>query len=374
MPTLFTPTGLRFSNNMNVLRIALVGCGAISESFYAPAIAALASQEGLSVSCLVDPEQQRLSVLGTLFPSALQLTQLDRAKSDEFDLAIVASPQRFHAEQTISLLTQGVHVLCEKPLASNLTEAKAMVRVAMENDCLLAVGLFRRFFPITQWIRDLVSGKDLGSPLRFSWSEGGVFDWPAATTSFFRKEASAGGVFADLGAHVLDLLLHWFGQVADFYYQDDAMGGLEANAFLDLSFDNGVKGRVRLSRDTRIPNSVWIEFERGIVWFQGGTSGEITLQLKHCDFVAKSNLHHKLADGQSLCFAPGSPCRSYAQSFQEQIRNLCRAIRGQDSLHIPASDSLISISLIENCYANRSLINMPWLSENEQAAADSLAY
>jgi predicted dehydrogenase len=359
-------------SNREALRIALIGCGAISESFYAPAISAISGDDQLTVSCLVDPDPQRLSVLGAIFPSALRLTSLERILSWEADLAVVASPQRFHAKQSIRLLTQGLHVLCEKPLASSLSEAEAMVKTANQNQRLLAVGLFRRFFPITQFTSDLISGEDLGKPIRFSWTEGGVFDWPAATPSFFLKGSSTGGVFADLGAHVLDLLLYLFGPVSDFVYQDDSMGGLEANASLHLRFKAGVTGQVRLSRDTPIPNSVWIEFERGHLWFQGGSAGEATLHFKHSNLVAKSNLCSKSNQRIPLHLAPGDPARTYAQSFMEQIRNLCRAIRGEDTLLVPASEALASISLIENCYAKRKLMNMPWLSASEQVAAEAL--
>ena len=363
---------LSLAPKREVLRIALVGCGAISESFYGPAILAMAAEDHLSVSCLVDPDPQRLSVLGAIFPSALKLTSLERIQSEEAHLAVVASPQRFHAEQSIRLLSQGLHVLCEKPLASSLSEVKAMVKTASQNNRHLAVGLFRRFFPITQFTSDLILGEDLGKPIRFSWSEGGVFDWPAATPSFFLKGSSTGGVFADLGAHVLDLLLYWFGPVANFVYQDDSMGGLEANASLHLRFEAGVTGEVRLSRDTPIPNSVWIEFERGFLWFQGGTATEVTLHFKHSNLVANSSLYSKANQRIPFHLLPGDPARTYAQSFMEQIRNLCRAIRGEDTLLVPASEALASISLIEKCYARRKLMNMPWLSASEQVAAEAL--
>ena len=354
------------------LRIALLGCGAISELFYAPAISSLASVDQLSVTCLIDPDPSRLSLLGRSFPLAQQLRSVDELHADDVDLALIASPQRYHSEQSIKLLQQGIHVLCEKPLASNFTEAEAMVRVAKENQRFLAVGLFRRFFPITQFTSDLISGEDLGKPICFSWSEGGLFNWPAATPSFFLKDSSPGGVFADIGAHVLDLLLHWFGPVSDFAYKDDSMGGLEANASLNLRFEAGVTGQVRLSRDTPIPNSVWIEFERGLLWFQGGTAGEVTLHFKHSNLVAKSNLYSKSNQRIPFHLAPGDPARTYAQSFMEQIRNLCRAIRGEDALLVPASEALASISLIEQCYASRKLMNMPWLSASEQVAAEAL--
>lgn len=356
----------------DILRIALVGCGALSETFYAPAISAIAVEEYLSVSCLVDPDTRRTDNLGVFFPSATKLIGIDSLNPNQVDLAIIASPQRYHYDQTVIFLNHGVHVLCEKPLASSVLEVEAMVETANKNGRLLSVGLFRRFFPNTQYVCDLISGQDLGKPCRFSWSEGGVFDWPAATPSFFLREASSGGVFADLGAHILDLLLHWFGSVAEFHYEDDSMGGLEANASLHLRFERGVTGKLRLSRDTQIPNYVWIEFERGTVWFQGGVSGEVTLHLKHSDLVAKSSLYNKPVNRFASRTAHGNHALTYAQCFMEQIRNLCRAIRGEETLRIPATEALGSISLLEQCYASRKLMTMPWLSESEKLAAQAL--
>jgi predicted dehydrogenase len=350
----------------------MVGCGAIAERFYAPALSALASLDRLSVSFLVDPDPRQLSVLGNYFPSAAQNGSVEAIKANEVDLAVVASPQRYHAEQTITLLEKGVHVLCEKPLASNLAEAEAMVRTATENRRLLAVGLFRRFLPTTQFVREMILGQDLGKPVCFHWSEGGVFDWPAATPSFFQKASSPGGVFSDLGAHVVDLLLFWFGAAADFDYRDDAMGGLEANADLHLRFESGVTGKVRLSRDTPIQNSIWIEFERGTLAFQGGAAGEVELHFEHCDFIAKAQLHHP-AKGSKEVPEAGRGAQNYTQSFMEQIRNVCRAIRGQEPLRVPGTEALPSMALIEQCYAQRRLMQMPWLSAREQDGAEALA-
>ncbi|MFN9645273.1 MAG: Gfo/Idh/MocA family protein [Cyanobacteriota bacterium] len=341
-----------------VVNVAIIGCGAISELFYAPAISALNDLLPVRVTSLVDPDPYRLSVLGKIFDSASQCKQLDQLSFSNLDLAVVASPQRFHAKQVVTLLQNHVHVLCEKPLSSNLDEASVMLAAAETSDRLLAVGLFRRFWPVTRYIKDLITGRDLGDPLRFHWAEGGLFNWPAATPSFFQKSSSTGGVFADLGSHVLDLLLHWFGEVAEFEYQDDAMGGLETNAAVELRFTSGVTGQVRLSRDTPIANVAWIEFERGSVSFQPGTVAEITLQMKHSDLAADASL---------------LPAQTYTQCFAEQIRNICRAIHGEDRLLVPAREALPSMALIEQCYSSRRLMEQPWLSSEEWKTAQVLA-
>lgn len=106
-----------------------------------------------------------------------------------------------------------MHVLCVKPLACTLNEANQMVAAAQTADRLLAVGLFRRFFPALQTIKALVAGGALGTPTSFHFAEGGAFNWPAASASFFQKQHSQGGVLLDLGVHLLDLSCWWFGAI-----------------------------------------------------------------------------------------------------------------------------------------------------------------
>ena len=351
---------------------ALVGCGALAELYYAPALKGLLSAEPIRVTALVDPNQSRRAVLSRFFPGARGLASVDELKPGEADFAIVASPQKFHAAQTIALLRAGLHVLCEKPMASTVQEARSMVEAAAECRRLLSVGLFRRFFPTSRMIHELIGGNSLGKPLGFEWAEGGPFNWPAASPSFFQKSASPGGVFADIGTHVLDLLLWWFGEPDSFDYSDDAMGGIEANARLRLRFGNGVAGSVRLSRDTVIPNGTRIQFERGSVWFQGASADSLVLQLKGCTDVARSSLHSGPRPNGGIGSGFGAPAPTYPQSFMEQIRNLCQAIRGEAPLVVPGCDAVRGMDLIERCYAARTTMPMPWLNRDERAGVDRL--
>src|SRR5258707_503733 len=93
------------------LQIALVGCGALAEMYYSPALRELARAESITVSALVDPVEERLGTLGSCFPEAQKYRDLNAFQPTAVDLAIVASPQRFHAAQTIALLRSGLPVL-----------------------------------------------------------------------------------------------------------------------------------------------------------------------------------------------------------------------------------------------------------------------
>ena len=67
-------------------------------------------------------------------------------------LVIVALPHNLHAPVTIKALEAGAHVLCEKPMARTVEECDLMLNAAAAADRLVAVGHFRRFFPVAKLI------------------------------------------------------------------------------------------------------------------------------------------------------------------------------------------------------------------------------
>ncbi len=352
------------------LRLALIGCGALAELYYAPALAAVAGSSALQVAVLVDPDEKRRARLGRWFPAARQVGDDAMMAAGEVDLAILASPPRFHAAQAERLLLGGVHVLCEKPMATSGGEARRMMGAAKAAQRLLAVGMFRRFFPTAQHVKDLVTGGALGAARSFVWSEGGVFNWPAATPSFFQKTTSGGGVLADVGPHVLDLLLWWFGAPTGITCEDDAMGGVEANVRLRLAFAGGVEGTVRLSRDTRVPVETRVEFERGTVAFAGASADTLMMDLQQCSYVARSNLH---LPAKQRGMGPGAPAAGYARSFMAQLENFAAAARGREALRVRTEEAVAVQELIEHCYRIRRPMALPWLTAVEQAGATRLA-
>lgn len=344
------------------LRIVLVGCGAITENYYAPALAEARKHVALEVVGLLDPGANRIAALLKSFPNAKGVTQIAELIALKPDLAIVASPPRFHAAQTNTLLSSGAHVLCEKPMAVTVAEAESMIATARESKRLLAVGLFRRFFPALQTVKSLVTGASLGAPLSFHFAEGGVFNWPAVSASFFQRTHSTGGVLFDLGVHVLDLVHWWFGAPSSLACEDDAMGNLEANSLVRFGFTNGLAGTVRLSRDTPMSNRFVIEFERGRVTWKVGEANQLEVLFEGAPAALRGELRSNRG-----------PASTYHQSFVQQLLNVCAAIRGAESLLVPGEAGIHSLRLIEQCYAHRTLMPMPWLTNDEAKTARELA-
>jgi predicted dehydrogenase len=342
--------------------LGIVGCGAITEMYYAPSMRELEHAGYATVTAIFDPSAERVGKVGAQLKDAKQFTDFGEFVKSAPQLAIVASPVKFHAEQTITLLERGASVLCEKPIASNVAAAEQMLEAATRANRKLAVGLFRRFFPACNLIREYIAAETLGKAIDFEFSEGGMFDWPAQSGSFFQKKTAEGGVFLDVGAHLLDLMLWWFGNPTSFEYFDDAMGGLEINSVAHFEFANGLRGRVQLSRDWELPNKYVIRCEKGWLAWKVGEANRV-------EIGAKGSSHTIL--GETL--EDRSSAANYAESFVAQLVNCVAAIRGDEKLVVPGEEGIRSLRLIEKCYQNRKLLRMPWLTEVEMARASELA-
>lgn len=347
------------------LRIAIVGCGALTELFYAPALTCLNKNQRLRVAALIDPNPVRVAAIAAHFPDSKRGSRLADIPPDT-DLAIVASPAGFHAEQTVELLGRGMHVLCEKPMARTAAECSAMIEAATRADRLLAVGHFKRFFPATRQIKELVETQAFGAVRGFRFVDGGKFGWPAQSRTLFERKSGGGGVLIDIGVHTLDLALWWFGEPAEISCADDAMGGVEANAWVSMTYADGVTGEVIVSRDWDTPNRYVIRFERG--WVAWNPIDANHVELGWGDKYALKAATHDLASSMLLP-AAGREAATRHQAFMHEIENVVAAIRGTGRVGVTGEDGRRVMALIERCYAESTLIEMPWMSDTERERA-----
>lgn len=351
-------------------RVILVGCGAVARQFYVPALRVLQNAGLARLVAIVDPSVNARETVARAFPRAGQAASLEQTTAPAGTLVIVASPPGFHAAQTVAAFERGWHVLCEKPMASSAAEAAEMVAAAKRHNRLLAVGLYKRFFPASRYIRSLCRDWLLGPLVSFSIREGGPFRWPAGP-SFFDRSQTPGGVLLDIGVHVLDLLGWWLGPPSDIKYADDAMGGLETNAFLRLGYGPGVVGNLHLSRDWGTAQRYRFVFERGTVTWKVNDANGLTVELAGAPAAIQGTMvapHHELP-----LLAEPRVLETNAQCFILQLVNVLAAIDGNEELLVPGEQGQESLRLIEHCYANRTLIEQPWLTAEEAAHAQELS-
>jgi predicted dehydrogenase len=345
------------------VNIAVLGCGAVTSIYYAPALLQLERSQLVRVAALFDPDREALLEVERQFRSARRMK--DSKDLVGADLAIVASPPQHHAQQSIDALRAGVAVLCEKPMALSLPQGEAMVAAAEDAGGLLAVGLVRRFLPATQAIRLILAQRMLGELSSVACFEGGPFRWPARTPSFFDR--SQGGVLLDIGPHMLDLLVWWLGVPQAIEYEDDAMGGVAANCRFLLRYESGLRVKGHLSRDWELPNRYHFDCAGGWMNWTPMEPGFVEIGFHDSPFTLHAELHQN-----SICFAQPAAGRrgiTFEQAFVAQIENLVQVLRGNASLVVPAVEALTSLSVITQCLEQRRLMKIPWFAESEEAFA-----
>ena len=325
---------------MRELKIAIIGCGAVFEQFYLPAL----KKMKLNITCCIDLDISRAS----LFSKKLKAIPSTDYKTviNAFDAAIISLPHSLHAPFAVDLLNNGKHVLVEKPMALNIDDCNEMINAANKNNTILAVGNFRRYYKNTLWLKEQLGSNNFGPIKRFIIKEGGVYSWPVTTDSFWRIEKSGGGVLVDTGAHTLDQFILWLGESEILSYKDDSYGGPEADCLMKLELKNGAKGTIELSRSRNIGATAWIETDEYEILIElTGTKVNIT---------PKPGVN---GERNTISFKK----QSYMTLFQEQIVNWCDGIVNYTHNYVSGEDAIKSINLIEKCYKIRKQWKLPWI-------------
>ncbi len=330
------------------LKIAVVGCGAVTELRHLPA---LVRRDNCQVVALVDQDQTRARKFAPALGSPSVLADYRDLLDLEIDAAIVALPNYLHAPVSIELLRAGIHVLVEKPMALSVAECDEMLQAERTGHSMLAVGLTRRFVHAARFAKWAVKSGFLGRITAFDIRDGYTFNWPLASDFFFHKETAGGGVLMDTGVHTLDELLWWLGDFESFEYHDNNYGGVESDCEIYIRLKSGAEGIVELSRTRNLRNTAIIRGERA----------ELEVGLW------KNSIALKFREGAVGIIGQGF-VQSKSLSAQDQIdlivaehEDWLESIRTRRPPAVPGTEAIKSIELIEACYSESRPLNLPWI-------------
>lgn len=332
----------RENSAVDAPRIAIIGCGAIAELFYLPAIAKHPAI--LERLILVDRNEGRAQAVASAFDVRDYLCDYHEILN-EVDAAIVAVPHHLHHSVSMDFLVKGVHVLCEKPLAVTTVEAREMVAQAQESGVTLCVNNTRRLFPSFLKVKELLSTGAIGRPLSIKYFQGREFTWQAASEFRFNSKTSRTGVLIDEGAHVLDAICWWLGEKPKLICcENDSFGGIEAVTVVKFEH-NQCFGEIKLSWLSKLQNRYIITGELGVI--EGGVKDWRVVNVTSKP-GAKKRMKLKCKEKNAHEFA-----NRLVDNFLDVVGE------GQKPL-IPASDVIASIEWIEECYRAATRFSMPW--------------
>jgi predicted dehydrogenase len=330
------------------VRLAILGCGAVTERLHLPAAA---RTEGLVVSVLVDRDADRARDLATRFHVSHHAANASGVPALA-DAVLVALPNHLHSSVAVEFLSQGIHVLVEKPMATSVGDARQMVAAEREGGAVLQIGLMKRFAHGARAIEEALDGGRIGAVSAVSVDWGVEFDWPLASDAGMAPGASGGGVLMDFGSHLLDLLCWWFGEAGPIAYVDDSRGGIEADCALTTSFATGsgeIPCSVRLSRLRRLKNVFRISAERGTIEWAHESPGDVR-------FIPTA-VGGKAPDPWTGIGATGQDLEDL---FAEQLRHFVAAVRSGGPSPVSGASALPALELIDRCYAERRTVRYPW--------------
>ena len=192
---------------MNKIKVAVIGVGSISKHH----IESYLANENVELYAFCDINENRLNLMGTRYGiTRLYIDEAEMLRElPELDAVSVCTWNSAHAPCTIMALNAGKHVLCEKPMATNVEDAVAMKEAAEKNGKLLMIGFVRRFGRDCAIVSDLIKHNKLGeiyyakvANVRRNGNPGGWFG---------EKARSGGGPLIDLGVHSIDLVRYLMG-------------------------------------------------------------------------------------------------------------------------------------------------------------------
>ncbi len=328
------------------VRVALVGCGAITVGSHLPALAAA---RGVEVTAFCDRRREQAQEARRLLGNNAAVVSDPKELAGLADAAIVAVPSRLHAPVTIALLEQGLDVLCEKPIAATVADATAMVRAARDRGRLLAVGLVSRFNGNNRLFKQLLADRAAGEIREVVVEWGTVLDWEMTSDSYFNKATTGGGVFFDMGIHGLDRIVWLFGTLNDIEYEDDSFGGVECNARLrgTLTIDGRrVPCRMEFSWTHAVPGRLIVV----------GSDATVEIPIAEPDSLTIT----RLVGGEPVRFETKVKPPT-GDAFLRQAQDFADAVRHRREPLVTGESAVESLSVVERAYAVRRRLSQPWV-------------
>lgn len=323
------------------LRIGVIGCGRISD-LYQEVFRIL--KEQIEVVIAIDKRVERAERFAESFPGCASATSVEELISYKPEIVHILTPHFLHAQQTITCLQAGIHVLVEKPIAITLSSARDMIKVADQTGRKLAVISQNRFIEGITEIKRQMSANELGE-LKGVWSTLHWFrpasyyacDWKG------RWETEGGGVVMDQAIHSLDLVRYVIGKKV-------------------VSIQAHIDRRVRTEIEVEDVADAVITFENGVRYSFFATNYHVTNSPIEIEFlfekgtaklVGQEVIIQKQGEEELRIRPKGRPLMglSYWGDYHlHQIQDFYEAVRHDKQPHFAPMDAVETLEMVLGIY------------------------
>ncbi|RJE89740.1 gfo/Idh/MocA family oxidoreductase [Paenibacillus sp. 1011MAR3C5] len=306
------------------MKVAVLGCGGMG-AIHAGIYASLAN---VQLTGVCDANRQLADTLAEQTGTVAYYSFDDMLANADFDAVSIALPTYLHKEYTLEAAKARKHIICEKPIALSLEDAREMMNACEENNVRLFVGHVVRFFPDYIHLKQTLDSGKLGRPAVAHASRIG-----AHPGSWFHDEKLSGGVIVDLMIHDLDFLRSCFGEVESIYALNAKQEELDY-ALVTLRFENGTIANVEANWGYPGPFHTKAEI--------AGSAGIVRANsLKSSSLQIVKN--KASSDSTGSVVIPGSP--GYRSPYELQLEHFIRSIEDGSEPIVTAADAYKALEL-----------------------------
>ena len=300
---------------------------------------------------------------------ALIAGELALPVGERIDALAIVTPNHLHAPMAIAALNAGIHVFCEKPMAMNGDEARAIAAAAKAGGAKFALAFTYSGYPLVEEARARVARGELGKIrlVQVEYLQGWLslpIDGEGNKQAEWRTDpakAGLGGCLGEIGTHAFHLAEHVSGVAVSEVSADltvhVAGRRLDDDVSALLRFEGGARGTLKATQ-------VAAGEENGLKLRVSGELGTLewaqmepnTLTLRWLDRpaeVVRAGGPGLGASTQALLRTPSGHPEGYIEAFANLYRGFAARIRGDDERFVPGlTDGLRTMAFIEAMIAN----------------------
>lgn len=199
---------------MTRIKLGIIGCGIAAHELHLPALERLKDKfEIIAVCNHTEPKAKEFSKIAGGVPYFLDYHELLKLK--EIDAVDITLPIHLNYRVTKDALEAGKHVIVEKPVASNMAEAKKILQFSSKYKSVMMVAENFRYRLVFKRVKDLIKKGLIGKPYAAMWDVYYYINEESkyAKTNWRRHPLYEGGFMNDAGVHNIAALRYLFGEI-----------------------------------------------------------------------------------------------------------------------------------------------------------------
>ncbi len=193
-------------NDEKTLGLGLIGCGEFGE-FCLKAFKSMGQVKIVAVADVVESSAERL---GKLFGVKSYCDPKELIDDPNVKIVHIATPPSTHHDLAMAAINSGKHILCEKPLATNIADGFEILNAAKAAELIAPVNFVLRYNQVTNAAKAVIDSGVLGQALSARLNNCATDAFLGADHWFWKNEIS-GGIFIEHGVHFFDLYRHLLG-------------------------------------------------------------------------------------------------------------------------------------------------------------------